>query len=65
MSVKDFIKKSVLEGFRPYNVPQMTGALLAVAASAAMIGMVVFLSRWQTAGRSYVAVLHYQGEYHG
>ena len=62
MSVKDFIKKSVLEGFRPYNVPQMTGALLAVAASAVMIGMVVFLSRWQTAGRSYVAVLHYQGE---
>lgn len=108
-----------LEGFRPYNVPQMTGALLAalaissnvvislgmvgalsivrfrtavkdpldllylfwsitagittgagmyllaVAASAVMIGMVVFLSRWQTAGRSYVAVLHYQGEYHG
>ena len=42
-----------------------TGAgmyLLAVAASAVMIGMVVFLSRWQTAGRSYVAVLHYQGE---
>ena len=109
----------VLEGFRPYNVPQMAGALLAalaissnvvislgmvgalsivrfrtavkdpldllylfwsitagittgagmyllaVAASAVMIGMVVFLSRWQTAGRSYVAVLHYQGEYHG
>lgn len=62
MSVKDFIKKSVLEGFSPYNVPQMAGALLAVAASAVMIGMVVFLSRWQTAGRSYVAVLHYQGE---
>ena len=42
-----------------------TGAgmyLLAVAASAVMIGVVVFLSRWQTAGRSYVAVLHYQGE---
>ena len=36
--------------------------LLAVAASAVMIGVVVFLSRWQTAGRSYVAVLHYQGE---
>lgn len=106
----------VLEGFRPYNVPQMAGALLAalaissnvvislgmvgalsivrfrtavkdpldllylfwsitagittgagmyllaVAASAVMIGVVVFLSRWQTAGRSYVAVLHYQGE---
>lgn len=119
MSVKDFIKKSVLEGFRPYNVPQMAGALLAalaissnvvislgmvgalsivrfrtavkdpldllylfwsitagittgagmcllaVAASAVMIGVVVFLSRWQTAGRSYVAVLHYHGEYHG
>lgn len=62
MSVKDFIKKSVLEGFSPYNVPQMAGALLAVAASAVMIGVVVFLSRWQTAGRSYVAVLHYQGE---
>ena len=29
MSVKDFIKKSVLEGFSPYNVPQMAGALLA------------------------------------
>ena len=25
MSVKDFIKKSVLEGFSPYNVPQMAG----------------------------------------
>lgn len=155
MSVKDFIKKSVLEGVSPYNVPQMAGALLAalamgvliywvyqrfyagvifsrsfamtlvgmsvltcmvtlaissnvvislgmvgalsivrfrtavkdpldllylfwsitagittgagmyllaVAASAVMIGVVVFLSRWQTAGRSYVAVLHYQGE---
>lgn len=31
MSVKDFIKKSVLEGFSPYNVPQMAGALLALA----------------------------------
>jgi len=32
MSVKDFIKKSVLEGFSPYNVPQMAGALLAALA---------------------------------
>ena len=29
MSVKDFIKKSVLENFSPYNVPQMAAALLA------------------------------------
>ena len=34
MSVKDFIKKSVLEGFSPYNVPQMAGALLAALAMA-------------------------------
>ena len=27
MSVKDFIKKSVLENFSPYNVPQMAAAL--------------------------------------
>ena len=41
---------------------ELAALLLAVAASAVMIGVVVFLSRWQTAGRSYVAVLHYQGE---
>lgn len=155
MSVKDFIKKSVLENFSPYNMPQMAAALLAAlalgvliywvyqrfyagvifsrsfamtlvgmailtcmvtlaissnvvislgmvgalsivrfrtavkdpldllylfwaitvgitagagmyllaaAASATMIGMIALLSRWQTAGRIYVAVLHYQGE---
>ena len=155
MSVKDFIKKSVLENFSPYNVPQMAAALLAAvllgaliywvyqrfyagvlfsrsfamtlvgmsvltcmvtlaissnvvislgmvgalsivrfrtavkdpldllylfwaitagittgagmyllaaSASAVMIGVLALLSRWQTAGRIYVAVLHYQGE---
>lgn len=155
MSVKDFIKKSVLENFSPYNVPQMAAALLtavllgaliywvyqrfyagvlfsrsfamtlvgmsvltcmvtlaissnvvislgmvgalsivrfrtavkdpldllylfwaitagittgagmyllAASASAVMIGVLALLSRWQTAGRVYVAVLHYQGE---
>ena len=152
MSVKDFIKKSVLENFSPYNVPQMAAALLAAvllgvliywvyqrfyagvlfsrsfamtlvgmsvltcmvtlaissnvvislgmvgalsivrfrtavkdpldllylfwaitagittgagmyllaaSASAVMIGVLALLSRWQTAGRIYVAVLHY------
>lgn len=42
-----------------------TGAgmyLLAASASAVMIGVLALLSRWQTAGRIYVAVLHYQGE---
>ena len=42
-----------------------TGAgmyLLAASASAVMIGALALLSRWQTAGRIYVAVLHYQGE---
>ena len=38
MSVKDFIKKSVLEGFSPYNVPQMAGALLAALAMGVQIG---------------------------
>ena len=37
MSVKDFIKKSVLEGFSPYNVPQMAGALLAALAMGVLI----------------------------
>ena len=36
MSVKDFIKKSVLENFSPYNVPQMAAALLA----AVLLGLV-------------------------
>jgi hypothetical protein len=36
--------------------------LLAASASAVMIGVLALLSRWQTAGRIYVAVLHYQGE---
>ena len=144
MSVKDFIKKSVLENFSPYNVPQMAAALLAavllgaliywvyqrfyagvlfsrsfamtlvgmsvltcmvtlaissnvvislgmvgalsivrfrtavkdpldllylfwaitagITTGAGMIGVLALLSRWQTAGRIYVAVLHYQGE---
>ena len=37
MSVKDFIKKSVLEGFSPYNVPQMAGALLAALAMGVLL----------------------------
>ena len=37
MSVKDFIKKSVLEGFSPYNVPQMAGALLGALAMGVLI----------------------------
>ena len=36
--------------------------LLAASASAVMIAIIVLLSRWQAAGRIYVAVLHYQGE---
>lgn len=37
MSVKDFIKKSVLENFSPYNVPQMAAALLAAVLLGALI----------------------------
>ena len=37
MSVKDFIKKSVLENFSPYNIPQMAAALLAAVLLGALI----------------------------
>ena len=64
MSVKDFIKKSVLEGFRPYNVPQMTGALLAALAISSNVvislGMVGALSivRFRTAVKDPLDLLY-------
>lgn len=64
MSVKDFIKKSVLEGFSPYNVPQMAGALLAALAISSNVvislGMVGALSivRFRTAVKDPLDLLY-------